>query len=210
MYFLELFHNLVEIIVNTIGTLDYLGIFILMAIESSFIPFPSEIILIPAGILVQRQEMSFLLVLLVGTLGSLTGALINYFLALYLGRKITEKLVLKYGKIFLIKEESLIKSEEFFRKHGPITTFIGRLIPVIRQLISLPAGFAKMNLVKFSIYTSLGAGIWAVILILLGYLFGDNMQLIEQNLNIITLIIFAFSLLAILIYLMINLRKKKK
>lgn len=204
----EIFHNIVEFLVNIIGALDYFGIFVLMTIESSFIPFPSEVILIPAGVLVQRGEMSFLLVFLAGVFGSLIGALINYFLGLILGRKLMEKLILKYGKIFFLTNNHLEKSDNYFKKHGEITTFIGRLIPGIRQLISLPAGFSRMNLVKFSLYTSLGAGIWSFILISLGYLFGNNLQLIEENLNIITILLILCSLTIILIYLLI-LKKKK-
>jgi len=149
------------------------------------------------------------MVFVMAVLGSLTGALFNYFLAFYYGRKAVEKLIERYGKFFFINNESISKSERFFEKHGEITTFTGRLIPVIRQLISLPAGFAKMNLTKFCIYTSLGAGIWGAVLIYLGYLFGDNQDLINQNLNQITIIVLIFIILLILFYIIFNKRKNR-
>ena len=205
----ELFHTLVDTTVELIGSMGYLGIFILMMIESSFIPFPSEVVLIPAGVLVARGEMNAILVFLAGTLGSLAGAIINYFLALHLGRKLTEKLILRYGKIFLIDMDKIKKSEKYFKNHGEVTTFVGRLIPVIRQLISLPAGFSKMHLAKFSLYTSLGAGIWTGILIWIGYLFGENQKLIEENLTSITLVTLLIVVFIIGAYLYIKKPSKK-
>ena len=204
----EIFNQVVEGLVGLIGSLDYLGIFLLMVIESSFIPFPSEVVLIPAGVLVQRGEMSFLLVLFAGIFGSLIGALINYYLALYLGRRAVNKLIDKYGKAFLLNREKLEKSDKYFERHGEITTFVGRLIPMIRQLISIPAGFSKMNLGRFAVYTSIGAGVWSLILIMIGYIYGENQALIQSNLRVVSSLLICFSLVVVLVYLLV--KKKGK
>lgn len=177
----ELAQDLVDLIFDW----GYTGIFLLMAIESSFIPFPSEIVLIPAGYLASKGEMSISLVFAAALGGSMLGAFINYYLALMLGRR----MLVKYGKYFFIKESALEKMDKFFDKYGSISTFTGRLIPGIRQLISIPAGLSHMNLAKFSLYTSLGAGIWAMILIMLGFIIGENQELINIYLKQITIII---------------------
>ncbi|MDQ7042549.1 MAG: DedA family protein [Sulfurimonas sp.] len=178
-------HDLAQVLVDLIFDWGYLGIFIMMAIESSFIPFPSEIVLIPAGYLASQGEMSISMIMLSALGGSLLGALVNYYLALTLGRKI----LIRYGKYFFIKTQALEKMEEFFDKHGHISTFTGRLIPGIRQLISIPAGLARMNLVQFSLFTALGAGLWALVLTLLGYFIGENQALINTYLREITIVV---------------------
>jgi membrane protein DedA with SNARE-associated domain len=189
--------NIINFIVETVGSLGYTGIFIMMFLESSFFPFPSEVVMIPAGYLAYKGEMNMYLVILFGILGSLAGSLFNYYLAIKFGRKF----LIKYGKYFFIKEETIIRMEEFFKKHGHISTFSGRLIPVVRQYISLPAGLAKMNLFVFSLYTSLGAGIWVIILAVLGYYLGDNEGLIKEYLRyIIVIILIALMLLAFWYY----------
>lgn len=202
------FNEIVNFFLSIAENLGYFGTFLWMTVESSFIPWPSELLLIPNGILVSIGEMSFLVVLIVAILGSVVGALINYYLAFYLGRKTIDKLVEKHGKFFFLKKDSIKKSELFFKKHGEVTTFVGRLIPGIRQLISIPAGFGKMPIGKFIFYTALGAGIWSGILIYLGMIFGNNMEFIEQNLSIITLLLLTFSFIIILIYLFVKKNKK--
>jgi len=204
---IELINQLLTTLLSVINKLGYLGIFIGMTIESSFIPFPSEAILIPAGVLVAKGQMTFFVVFLAGLLGSLAGALVNYFLALYLGRTTIDLLISRYGKFLFLTPANLKKSDLYFEKHGEITTFIGRLIPLIRQLISLPAGFSKMNLFKFFMFTALGAGIWAAILIYIGYFFGENSAWINQNLSTIILSIALLSIISLIIYIL--LQKKK-
>ena len=189
--------SIINFIVETVGTLGYAGIFIMMFLESSFFPFPSEVVMIPAGYLAYKGEMNMYLVILFGILGSLAGSLFNYYLAVKFGRRF----LIKYGKYFFIKEETIVKMEEFFKKHGHISTFSGRLIPVVRQYISLPAGLARMNLFIFSLYTSLGAGIWVAILAILGYYLGDNEGLIKEYLRyIIVVILIALAVLAFWYY----------
>jgi membrane protein DedA with SNARE-associated domain len=189
-------HELAQQLVDLIFDWGYLGIFIMMAIESSFIPFPSEIVLVPAGYLASKDEMSITYIMMSAVSGSLVGAFVNYYLAFTLGRKF----LLRYGKYFFISHEALDKMERYFKKHGHISTFSGRLVPGIRQLISIPAGLAKMNLLEFTLFTTLGAGIWALILTLLGYYIGENEALIKEYLKQITIAVVALLLVIGVIY----------
>ena len=197
-------HEIANTIVSYIGDMGYLGIFLLMFLESTFFPFPSEIIMIPAGYLAFKGEMNLYIIILVGILGSVGGALLNYYLAMIFGRKF----ILKYGKYFFIKEVTLAKLDMFFNKHGEISTFTGRLIPGIRQLISLPAGLARMNIVKFSFFTALGAGIWVVVLVALGYLVGSNEALISEYLRSATLMALVSAIVIVIFYVVRNKRRK--
>lgn len=189
-------HEIVDFIVKTVGDLGYIGIFVMMFLESTFFPFPSEVVMIPAGYLVHKGEMNMAMVLITGITGSLAGALFNYYLAIYIGRSI----IIKYGRYFFIKEATIVKAEEFFAKHGHISTFSGRLIPAVRQLISFPAGLARMNIVSFSIYTTLGATIWVVILTLLGYYIGDNEALVKEYLSTIIYTLLGLIAIGVFIY----------
>ena len=196
-------HDMVDFIVNIVGDLGYIGIFVMMFLESSFFPFPSEIVMIPAGYLAYKGEMNLFVAIFAGITGSLAGAVFNYYLAMKFGRTF----ISKYGKYILIKEETLEKMEDFFAKHGHISTFTGRLIPAVRQYISLPAGLARMNLFKFSLYTSLGAGIWVLILALLGYFIGSNQAMIDEYLKIIIITILVSLGVFILFYIRIKMKK---
>jgi len=198
-------HEIAETIVQYIGDMGYWGIFLLMFLESTFFPFPSEIIMIPAGYLAYQGEMNVYAVVIIGISGSLLGALFNYYLALYFGRAF----LLKYGKYVFIKESTLDKLEAFFTKHGELSTFNGRLIPGIRQLISLPAGLAKMNVWHFSLYSALGAGIWVIVLVALGYLLGSNQELISEYLHTATVIALISVAFITLFYIVRNKRKKE-
>jgi len=197
---------MIDWIVQVVGTLGYLGIFVMMFLESSFFPFPSEVVMIPAGYLSSKGEMNLWLSILMGILGSIAGALFNYYLAVKLGRR----LLLKYGHYVFFTKETLDKVEEFFKKHGSFSTLIGRLIPVIRQYISLPAGLAKMNLWLFSLYTGVGAGIWVTILALLGYYFGQNEALLKENLHLVTIGVIVLIVISGGIYIWLHQKKKRK
>ena len=196
-------HDIAQFITNTIFEMGYLGVFLLMLIESSFIPFPSEIVLVPAGYLASKGEMDISLILFASLMGSISGALINYFGALYVGRKF----LLRFGRYFFISNETLNKMELFFVKHGAISTFTGRLIPGIRQLISIPAGLSRMNLKVFIFYTSLGAMIWSIILVALGYIIGENQELINLYLSqIVTITLICVAIITALYIYRINKR----
>lgn len=154
-----------------------LFVMIFMAIESSFIPFPSEVVMIPAGFLLYRYALptgnhvaDFLIVVACGLAGSMIGAYVNYYLSAWLGRPF----LYRYGKYFFLSKPSLERAEEIFRQYGDIVTFVCRLLPAIRQLISIPAGLSRMNIRRFSFFTALGAGIWSAILTGIGCFFGHS------------------------------------
>ncbi len=157
---------------GALDNLNYWWIIVFMAIESSFIPFPSEIVMIPAAYMAAEEEkMSYFMIIACGTTGALLGALVNYAISYFLGRPIIYRFAnSRFGHMCLIDEEKVKKAEEYFDRRGKISTLIGRMIPAIRQLISIPAGLAKMELGSFILFTSLGACLWNCILVLTGYL----------------------------------------
>ncbi len=202
---------IVELFQSALDNLNYGWIILLMAIESSFIPFPSEVVMIPAAYAAaSRGEMSFVAIIACGTLGALIGALVNYVLAYYLGRPIVYSFAnSRFGHMCLIDREKVEKAERYFDRHGAMSTLIGRLIPAIRQLISIPAGLAKMNLIPFILYTCIGATLWNCVLTGIGYVCHTTIpekQLIEtiahySHIIGITAIAAVIALVAYLIYL---------
>ena len=196
---------LTQWLVETIGKMGYTGIISLMFLESSFFPFPSEVAMPPAGYLAWKGEMSLPLVIIAGIAGSLLGALFNYWLAVKLGRPF----LIKYGKYFFISRESIDKADEFFRKHGHVSTLVGRLLPVIRQYISLPAGIARMPMKTFMLFTSIGAGAWVVVLTFAGYLLGEHQDLLKEYLHVITIACVALAVIIAVGYMFVLKRRKK-
>jgi len=187
-------------LVQIVMSLGYFGVFILMTIESTFIPLPSELILIPAGYLVVQEQMNFALIILVAILGSVTGALINYTLAYKFGRAFLHK----NAKWFLLTEDKLVKMETFFNKHGVFSTFIGRLLLGVRHYISFPAGLSKMDLKLFVIAIALGAGIWSIFLTYLGYIIGNNSELIKYHLHQFTIYLILIIVIIGIVYFSIE------
>ena len=209
----SLFHDILGIgavvvtfLVHTVGRLGYAGVILLMALESSFVPFPSEVVVPPAGYLASLGQMNIFLVILTGIVGSILGSLLNYWIASRFGRDF----LLKYSKYFFINTEKFARFEVFFNTHGEITTFVGRLIPVIRQYISFPAGLVRMNLKKFIFYTGLGAAIWCTVLAYVGYFVGNNIDIIKENIDYIMYFIFPALILLVIIYMIIYKYHKKR
>lgn len=196
----------VTFLVDTVGRLGYAGVILLMALESSFVPFPSEVVVPPAGYLASLGQMNIFLVILSGIIGSILGSLLNYWIAFCFGRDF----LLKYSKYFFINAEKFAKFEVFFNTHGEITTFVGRLIPVIRQYISFPAGLVRMNLKKFIFYTGLGAAIWCTVLAYVGYFVGNNIDIIKENIDHIMYFIFPALILLVIIYVVVYKYRKKR
>ncbi|MFA6513822.1 MAG: DedA family protein [Patescibacteria group bacterium] len=180
---------------NITQGMGYLGVGLLMAIESSFIPMPSEIIVPPAAYLASQGRLDIWLVILAGVIGSVIGAIFNYVLAYYLGRPLIYKLAgHRIAKFFLVSPESVARAEKYFLDNSISATFIGRLVPVIRQLISLPAGFSKMPFLPFLFYTTLGSALWVSILAALGYFIGANQDLLLKYYQEISWVLLGFGL----------------
>lgn len=199
-------HEFIKWLVDFVDHLGYVGIFIMTLIESTFVPIPSEVTMIPAGYLVQQGKMNFWWVFLASVAGTVIGAYINYWIAKHYGRK----LFTKYGKYFMMTPQKLRKLEKFYSQHGSLSTFIGRLLPGIRHYISFPAGLAKMNIGKFFFYTTLGGAIWMAILLVVGYKIGDNEELVRMLLPRMQIYVYAVLGCFIALYVARKRRLKKQ
>lgn len=182
-------------VVHVIETLGYFGIFIMMALESACIPFPSEVIMPFAGFVVHEGHLNFFWIVIVGTLGNLVGSLIAYYVGLKGGRPILEK----YGKYILVTEDKLDLADDIFNRYGSITVFVGRILPVIRTFISLPAGIARMDIKKFTIYTTIGCLPWTLALAYLGVILGQNWHILTNYFHIIDVIL-VIVVIALILY----------
>ena len=191
------------------GNINYFTITLLMTIESSFIPFPSEVVIPPAAWKAAQGELNVYLVVLCGIVGSLLGAIFNYYFTLLLGRKLVYSLAdTKIAHLMLINRKSVEKSEHYFLKYGNSSTFIGRLVPAVRQLISLPAGLAKMDLKPFLFFTTLGSGLWNAILAALGYYLYTQKEVLNRYYEEIWWVLVVLGVL-FLIYLVVKTMKGK-
>ncbi len=200
--------NFIDNLLQIFGHLGYQGIFFLMAMESSVIPVPSELVIPPAGILAARGEMNLSLVIIAGVIGSLLGAIVCYWLSWILGRAVI--LILAdhaIAKFLRITPEKVEKAEKFFLRYGSVSVFFGRLLPVVRHLISIPAGFSKMNFGKFVFYTFLGSAIWVSVLALGGYYLGTQIELIAENFKMIVEVLIILAVLAGIFYWIYQVKK---
>jgi len=190
---------------NVIYEVGYVGVMILMAMESMIFPVPSEAVMPFTGFLIYEKKFSWIGVFIFSTFGSIIGSSISYLIGLYGGRMF----ILKYGKYFLLEREHLEITENFFRKYGEITILISRFIPVIRHLISIPAGMAKMNFIKFIIFTTIGASAWNMFLAYIGYILKSNWKEIMKYSKILDFIIILLILFILGYFLYKQLRQKR-
>lgn len=193
-----LFDSIVTILVEFINQIGYIGIFIGMFLESTLVPIPSEVIMIPAGLAAAQGNFNIYAVTIAGITGNVLGAIFSYYLASSIGRPI----LLKIGKYFFVKEATIVKIENYFKNHGPISVFIGRLLPGFRHFISLPAGVAKMDIKLFFFYTLVGSTIWTTLLSMMGFLIGEQQEFIKTHLHELIYICAGFCMITILSYIL--------
>lgn len=199
---MEFFHSLFD---WYMANLNYFTVALLMAIESTFLPLPSEVVIPFAAYKAAQGDLNVFGVIIFGTIGALCGSLINYSLAKFLGRPLVYKFAeSKVGRLFLLSKEKIEHAENYFVRNGKTSTFIGRLVPGVRHLISIPAGIAKMNLRDFMLYTFVGAGLWNIILAIIGYYLYEIREQIFPYLGYILLALGA----GFVVYLIIKSRKR--
>jgi membrane protein DedA with SNARE-associated domain len=186
-----------EWLVDFVHGFGYTGIFIMTFLESTFVPIPAELTMIPAGYLVHQGEMNAILVLLIAIVGSIAGSITNYFIAYHYGRRV----LYAYGKYLFFSHDKMEKLDKFFASHGEISTLTGRLVPGLRHFISFPAGLAHMDLKKFAIYTGVGSGLWMATLVLVGYIIGGNKMLVRHYMPYITAVALAGVVTMIVLYM---------
>ena len=193
-------------LVDFVHQFGYLGLFIMTALESTFVPVPSEVTMIPAGYLVQQGHMDVWLVLFASTTGTLFGSWVNYFIALHFGRRF----LAAYGKYMFFGQDKMEKLDRYFASHGEISIFTGRLIPGVRHVISFPAGLAHMNLKRFCLYTTIGGGMWMATLVLIGYLIGDNKPLVKHYMPYVIGVFLLLVSVMVTVYIYRHRKQKKE
>lgn len=197
-------------IIQLISSTGYVGVFILMALESALIPIPSEITMPFAGFLASKGQLSFSLIVIVGTLANLAGSLAAYYIGYFLEETVLLGFIKKYGKFILLSEHEYERAKKWFEKYGDKIIFISRLLPGVRTVISLPAGMFEMNLKKFILYTTFGCLIWSIFLTYIGFVLGENWNSLEPYYRKFEFVIAGLIILAVVVYIEkhLNLRKK--
>ena len=198
--------QMVQWSIDLVDYMGYPGIVVLMGLESSLFPWPSELVMPQAGYLAAEGKMNMAVVITLGVVGSWVGALFNYALAMWLGRPF----FLRYGKNFFCPPDKFAMVERFFAKHGEISTFTGRLIPVVRHLISIPAGLTRMKMSHFLFYTGLGAGIWVTILSYVGFICGRNIELIKRHSRDCTIAVIVACVAIVAVYIWLHRRRQAR
>lgn len=196
--------SIAEWLVDFVHGFGYFGIFIMTFLESTFVPIPAELTMVPAGYLAHQGEMDGLLVLVIAVTGAVMGSIANYYIAFHYGRRF----LYAYGKYLFFGHEKMEKLDKFFASHGEISTLTGRLVPGLRHFISFPAGLAHMNLKKFIIYTGIGGGLWMATLILLGYVIGGNKALVRHYTPYVTAIAISGVIIMVILYIKHHRAKK--
>ena len=189
--------NFIDFTAFMVEKVGYFGIFIGMFLESTIVPIPSELVIVPAGIAASKNLMDIKLVIAVGVMGNIAGAIFSYYLSMIYGKKFFEK----FGEYFFVKPKNLEHIDKFFAKYGAISVFMGRLLPGFRHFISIPAGVAKMTMKKFVFYTFFGSAIWDTILAFTGFFIGENQQLIHKKLQEALFIILTFAISLMIFYI---------